>query len=98
MSIYFWDRDRVRAGEGQRERETQSETGSRLWAVSTEPDTRLELTHREIMTWAKVGRPAGWATQVHPPPPNFSFWKVVLRGYRVDLQQYFKKISDFLLL
>ena len=32
---------------------TESETGSRLWPVSTEPDTGLELTDREIVTWLK---------------------------------------------
>ena len=37
-------------GEGQRERETESETGFRLRAVSTEPNTGLELKDREIMT------------------------------------------------
>ena len=37
-------------GEGQRERDTESETGSRLQAVSTEPDVGLKLTDREIMT------------------------------------------------
>ena len=49
--------------EGQREGDTESETGSRLWAVSTEPDAGLELTDREIITWAEVGRPTDWATQ-----------------------------------
>ena len=64
--IYFWDRERDRAwtGEGQREGYTESETGSRLWAVSTEPDVGLELTDREIMTWAEVGCLTDWATQV----------------------------------
>ena len=38
-----------------REGDTESETGSRLLAVSTEPDVGLELTDREIMTGAKVG-------------------------------------------
>ena len=42
-------------GEGQREGDTESETGSGLWAVSTEPDVGLKLTDREIMTWAEVG-------------------------------------------
>ena len=37
-------------GEGQREGATESETGSRLRAISTEPDAGLELTNREIMT------------------------------------------------
>ena len=51
-------------GEGQREREdTESEAVSRLWAVSTEPEAGLELTDREIMTRAEVGRPTDWATQ-----------------------------------
>ena len=41
-----------RMGEWQREREggTESEAGSRLRAVSTEPDAGLELTDREIVT------------------------------------------------
>ena len=37
--------------EGQREKgDTESEAGSRLQAVSTEPDAGLELTDCEIMT------------------------------------------------
>ena len=43
-------------GEGQREGDTESEEGSRLRAVSTEPDVGLEPTDREIMTRAEVGR------------------------------------------
>ena len=40
--------------EGQREREdTESEAGSRLRAVSPEPDAGLGLTDREIVTWLK---------------------------------------------
>ena len=42
---------------------TESEAGSRLWGVSTEPDAGLELTECEIMTWAEVGRLTDWATQ-----------------------------------
>ena len=44
-------------GAGQREREgdTESEAGSRLRAVSTEPDAGLELTDCEIMSRAEVG-------------------------------------------
>ena len=40
------------SGQGQREREgdTESEAGSRLLAVSTEPDAGLRLLDREIMT------------------------------------------------
>ena len=34
----------------ERGRDTESDAGSRLGAVSTEPDAGLELTDREIMT------------------------------------------------
>ena len=34
----------------EREGDTESEAGSRLQAVSTKPNTGLELTDREIMT------------------------------------------------
>ena len=37
-------------GEGPREGDTESETGSGLGAVGTEPDAGLELTDREFMT------------------------------------------------
>ena len=50
------DRQSVRGGGAEREREgdTESEASSRLRAVSTEPDAGLELTNHEIMTQAKV--------------------------------------------
>ena len=48
----------------EREGDTESEAGSSLWAVSTEPDAGLELTDREIVTWAEVGRLTDRATQV----------------------------------
>ena len=47
----------------EREGDTESETGLRLWAVSTDPDVGLELADHEIMTWAEVGRLTDWATQ-----------------------------------
>ena len=37
-------------GGSEREGDTESETGSRLRAVSTEPEAGLELMNREIMT------------------------------------------------
>ena len=66
MFIYFWERGRQSANRGgtERERETEPEAGSRLWAISTEPDTGLKLTNREIMTWAEVSRSNDWATEV----------------------------------
>ena len=51
-------------GGAEREGDTESETGSRLWAVSTELDVGFELTDSEIMTWAEVGGLTDWATQV----------------------------------
>ena len=37
-------------GGAEREGDTESETGSRLRAVSTDPNAGLELTDHEIMT------------------------------------------------
>ena len=51
-------------GGTEKEGDTESEAGSRLRAVSTEPDMGLELTDCEIMTWAEVGHLTDWATQV----------------------------------
>ena len=45
----------MNGGGSEREGDTESEAGSRLQAVSTEPDVGLDFTNREIMTWAKVG-------------------------------------------
>ena len=50
-------------GGAEREGDTESETGSILWAVSTELDVGLKLTDREIMTWAEVGHLTDQATQ-----------------------------------
>ena len=50
--IYFWDRERqsMNGGGAEREGVTESEAGSRLRAVSTEPDMGLELMEYKIMT------------------------------------------------
>ena len=60
MFIYLCERDREREteterqsvsrGGTEREGDTEFKAGSRLWAVSTEPDAGLELTNGEIMT------------------------------------------------
>ena len=67
FNIYLFLRDRERrsmsGGGAEREKETQSEAGCRLWAVSTEPDEGLEPTNCEIMTWAKVWCSTDWAIQ-----------------------------------
>ena len=41
-------------GGAEREGDKDSEAGSRLGAVSTEPDARLQVTSWEIMTCAQV--------------------------------------------
>ena len=43
----------MNGGRAEREGDTESETGSRLQAISPEPDSGLELTDREIVTWLK---------------------------------------------
>ena len=77
MFIYFWETEKdSMSGRGQRHREgdPEYEAGSRFWAVSTEPDAGLQLTNREIMTWAEVGRLTDWATQA--PLDSFSIlWR-----------------------
>ena len=47
---FIFERDSVSRGGTEREGDTESETGSRLRAVSTEPDAGLEPTNSEIMT------------------------------------------------
>ena len=48
-------RQSMSRGGAERETYTDSEAGSRLQAVITEPDEGLEPRNREIMTWAEVG-------------------------------------------
>ena len=43
----------MNGGGAEREGDTESETGSRLQAISPEPDAGLKLTDREIVTWLK---------------------------------------------
>ena len=105
MFIYFWERerDRVQFGEGQRGREgdTESEAGSRLWAVSTEPNAGLKPTNCEIMTWAKLG-----ANQLsHPGAHSFSmfiilaWWsthKILISTRKITLLTYLHWLWSFI--
>ena len=54
MFTYFGDRDTQSTSRGwgwaEIEGDTESEIGSRLQAVSTEPDAGLKFTNHEIMT------------------------------------------------
>ena len=65
LNGYLFLRERQSVGKGQREEEdTEFKAGSRLWAVSAEPDAGLEPMNCEIVTWAEVGRLTDWAAQV----------------------------------
>ena len=75
MFIFERTKERTWTGEGQREKETESKAGSRLWAVSTEPDVGLEPMNREVMTWAKVECLTDWATQVPVLKASLLTWK-----------------------
>ena len=68
--LFIFDREgeRVSREGAEREGDTGSEAGSRLWAVSTGPDAGLELPDREIMTWAELRHLTNWTTQA--PPTN----------------------------
>ena len=63
--LFFWERESVCEQVRGREREgnTESEAGSRLWAVSTEPNAGFRFKNCKIMTWDKVGRLTDRATQ-----------------------------------
>ena len=51
MFIYFWERDaECERGRSERKGDTEPEADFRLQAVSTEPDTGLKPTNREVMT------------------------------------------------
>ena len=63
MFIFETERQSMSRGGVERETHIESEAGSRLWAVGTEPDAGLELTNREIVTRAEVGCLTDWATQ-----------------------------------
>ena len=74
---FFFKRKRLteyEQGKGrERKEDTESETESRFWAVSTEPDVGLKPTNCEIMTWAEVGRSTDWATESET---DSRFWAV----------------------
>ena len=63
MFIFERDRQSMSGGGAEREGDTESKLGSRLWAASTEPDAGLKLMDYEIITWAEVGLSTDWTTQ-----------------------------------
>ena len=48
--LFIFERQSASRGGAEREGDTESEAGSRLQAVSTEPNVGLELTNRETVT------------------------------------------------
>ena len=64
MFIFERERQSLSGGGAERQEDTESKAGSRLWTVSAEPDMGLKPTNREIMTCAEVGRLTDWAPQV----------------------------------
>ena len=81
LFIYFGKRAQIREEQRERERER---IPSRLHTVSTEPNAGLELTNREIMTWAKVGCLTDWATQV-PHMLKLIIEKRLTKTYIIDI-------------
>ena len=63
LFIFEKDGEIVSRGGAEREGDTESVAGSRLWAVSTESNVGLEPMSREIMTWAEVRGLTDWAIQ-----------------------------------
>ena len=57
------ERESVSRGGAGREGDTESEAGSWLRAVSTEPDVGLKPTSWEITTWVEAQRFTDWVTQ-----------------------------------
>ena len=66
LFIFDRERQRTRGGAAEREGDTESEAGSGLRAVRTEPSAGLKLTNPEIITRAKVRRSIDGATQASP--------------------------------
>ena len=50
LFIFERQKQSVSRGRAEREGDTETDAGSRIRAVSTEPDAGLELTNRKIMT------------------------------------------------
>ena len=81
----FWKSGSRRGSE--REGVTESKAGSGFWAVSTEPDARLEPTSHEIMTWAEVRCLTSWATQV-PLILNIFFLVLLRNNWPTSLHKF----------
>ena len=64
----------MNGGGAERDGDTESEAGSRLRAISPEPDAGLEPTDRKIVTWLKSD-----AQPTAPPRrPKYSYFKFLV--------------------
>ena len=57
MFVYFWEKEestRVHMWARKKQREGERESKAGCETISVEPDAGLELTNREIMTWAEI--------------------------------------------
>ena len=63
LNLFLRQRESTSRGRAERRGDTESEAGSRLWAVSTEPDAGLEVMECEIKTWSEVRCSKDWASQ-----------------------------------
>ena len=80
-------------GRGRKRGRHRIRAGSRLWAISTEPDTGLELTNHEIMAWAEVWHLTDWATQVPLCVFIFNWMGWILRGGINGMKSIYLKFS-----
>ena len=62
--MFIFEKKSVSGGGAESEGDPESEAGSRLRAVSAEPDAGLAPTNCEIVTPAEVGRSTDWAPHV----------------------------------
>ena len=74
----------MNGGGAEREGDTESETGSRLRAISPEPDAGLELTDREMVTWLKSD-----AQPTAPPRRPCPFLNWVICFWDVEFGKFF---------
>ena len=72
--IYLFLRDRETEHERERGREKKMQNLKQ--ADSSEPDVGLELTNREFMTRAELGRLTDWVTQT---PHNYSYANTIIK-------------------
>ena len=73
MFTYFWEREHKQGKGREREGDTESEAGSRLWAVSTEPDAGLEPAR--CWLWPEPKLDAQSTEPSRSPKCLFYFWK-----------------------